>query len=90
MTPYPAVTAVVAQTKTLRGSHQRIVGTRTLSRMSAPPIVGVPLLILCVSGPSMRITWPICLRWSSRMNHGESTNAKSIAVTVEAMVRKGT
>ncbi len=68
MTPYPAVTAVVAHTKTLRGSHHRIVGSSTLRRMSAPPIVGVPLLILCVSGPSERTTWPICFFCSSRMN----------------------
>ena len=58
--------------------------------MSAPPMVGVPLLILWVSGPSLRTTCPICLRCSSRMNQGASMNARSIAVTVAAMVRNGT
>ena len=67
-----------------------MVGTRTLSRMSAPPIVGVPLLIKCDAGPSARTTWPICLRRSSRMNHGDRRKAKSIAVTVAAIVRNGT
>ena len=52
-------------------------------------MVGVPLLILCDSGPSLRTTWPICLRCSSRMNQGASTKASSIAVTVAAMVRNG-
>ncbi len=90
MTPYPAVTAVVAQTKTFRASHQKIVGTRTLSRMSAPPMVGVPCFLKCVAGPSSRTIWPICFFWSSRMNHGASTKLRSIAVIVAAMTRNGT
>ncbi len=57
--------------------------------MSAPPIVGVPALILCVSGPELRTTWPICLRRSSRMNHGARTNVSSMAVMVAMMVRNG-
>ena len=67
-----------------------MVGKSTLRRMRAPPIVGVPLLILCDSGPSERTTWPICFFWSSRMNHGASTNDRSIALTVAAMTLKGT
>ncbi len=57
--------------------------------MSAPPIVGVPALIMCVSGPSSRTTCPICLRRSSRMNHGASTNVSTMAVIVAMIVRNG-
>jgi hypothetical protein len=89
MTPYPAVTAVVARTNGFLRSAQRTVGSRSERRISAPPMVGVPALILCVSGPVARTTCPICFRRSSRMNHGASTNVRSMAVIVAMIVRKG-
>jgi hypothetical protein len=89
MTPEPTVTAVVARTNGLCRSAQRTVGRSRLSRMSAPPIVGVPAFTWCVDGPSERTIWPICLRLSSRMNHGASTNESSMAVMVAMIVRNG-
>jgi len=58
--------------------------------MRAPPIVGVPDLMRWLSGPSVRTTWPICLRCSSRMNHGERKNEMNIAEAAAAMMRNGT
>jgi hypothetical protein len=84
------VTAVVASTKGLRRSAQSTVGTSNESKMSAPPMVGVPAFTRCDSGPSARMTWPICFRFSSRMNHGASTNVSSMAVMVAMMVLNGT
>jgi hypothetical protein len=52
-------------------------------------MVGVPAFARWDAGPSLRTTCPICLRLSSRMNHGASTNDSSMAVMVAMMVRNG-
>ena len=69
-TPYAAVMAVTTQTMALVGSTQSTVESTSVKSMSAPPMVGVPALERCDSGPSLRTTWPICLLLSLSMNHG--------------------
>ena len=66
----------------LRGSAQSTVDPISASKISEPPMVGVPALLKCDSGPSGRTTWPICLDCRARMNQGYKLNVSSIAVIV--------
>ena len=52
-------------------------------------MVGVPSLAWCVSGPSSRMIWPICLPRSLWMNQGATKNESSIAVIVAMIARNG-
>jgi hypothetical protein len=61
----------------------------TVERMiRTPPIVGVPALLRCVSGPSVRTTWPTRSRRSCRMTAGPIRNDSTIAVAVPPAIRK--
>jgi hypothetical protein len=51
MAPKPIVTTMTIQTKRLLQSNQSRVETPMPSRMSTPPIVGVPVLAWCDSTP---------------------------------------
>jgi hypothetical protein len=77
-------------TNTLWMSAHNMVETSTASRMSAPPMVGVPAFLWCVCGPSARMTWPICLLCSRRMNQGARKKQIIMDVSVAMMMRKGT
>ena len=57
------------------------------TRISAPPIVGVPALIKCVCGPSSRTDWPILYSVSLRIIRGPMTNEITSAVIVASTER---
>ena len=59
----------------------------SVNRMRLPPMVGVPPLARCDSGPSLRTTWPSWIFWRVRMNHGYRTSESTRAVSVAAMIR---
>ena len=50
------------------------------TRISAPPIVGVPALVRCVCGPSSRTDWPIFIRDSQPIIRGPTMNEMKSAV----------
>ena len=56
-------------------------------RISAPPIVGVPDLVRCVCGPSVRTAWPILSCASLRISHGPAASPISSAVIVASTAR---
>ena len=60
--------------------------TRSESRISRPPMVGVPALPWW-SGPISRIGWPTRNRPKARMSGGPTMNAMNSAVRVAAPVR---
>jgi hypothetical protein len=47
-----------------------------------PPMVGVPFLERCVSGPSFLMGWPICRDWSFLISQGPMIKQINKAVTV--------
>ena len=57
-------------------------------RMRTPPMVGTPFFEKWLSGPSSRITWPICLRSSQAMKRGPTITRMRKAVTALPMERK--
>jgi hypothetical protein len=57
------------------------------TRISAPPIVGVPALIRCVCGPSSRTAWPIRMRASHAIIRGPTRNEMTSAVIVARTAR---
>ena len=69
-----------------RSAHSSVV-TAIETRISAPPIVGVPALIRCVCGPSSRTDWPICIRVSHAIIRGPMTNEMTSAVIVASTAR---
>ncbi len=56
------------------------------TRISTPPIVGVPALAAW-SGPISRIGWPMRSAPSRRISHGPTRNDIKSAVRVAAAVR---
>src|SRR5665648_343341 len=60
-------------------------GTSTANQMSTPPMVGVPSLVLCPSGPSSRLFWPASLSRSQRMKGGPMTSIRTMATTLAPM-----
>jgi hypothetical protein len=57
------------------------------TRISTPPIVGVPALLLCACGPSSRMYWPIESRRSRSITQGPSTSTRKSAVSAATAVR---
>jgi hypothetical protein len=57
-------------------------------RISAPPMVGVPDLTRCVSGPSWRTAWPIFLAASQRITRGPAMKEMINAVIAASTVRR--
>jgi hypothetical protein len=56
-------------------------------RISTPPMVGVPDLLRCVCGPSLRTAWPIFLAASQRMTRGPAMSDSIKAVSAASTVR---
>ena len=79
--------ASASQTNRLERSIQRSVATMTASRISSPPIVGVPALAWWDWGPSSRMDWPICRRLSSRIIGPPKASEISSAVTAAIAAR---
>jgi hypothetical protein len=57
--PKARVTSSTTHTRRLRRSPQSSVVTTIETRISAPPMVGVPAFVRCERGPSSRTAWPI-------------------------------
>ena len=61
----------------------------TASRMSAPPIEGVPAFFLCASGVSSRtLEAPYCRTRIRSMKNGPSSRPRSSATRPAATMRK--
>jgi hypothetical protein len=71
----------------LSSSDHNRTDTISASRISRPPIVGVPSLSLW-SGPISRIGWPTRSAASRRISQGPIRNVMNRAVNVAAAVRK--
>jgi len=80
MRPKPTVTATSIQTKSLVRFAHSSVETTTAKIIMMPPMVGVPDLDWCVSGPSSRMDCPICSDSSLRMSQGPTTKQMARAV----------
>ena len=87
MAPNPAVTSSTTQTKRFVRLPHRSVVTTIETRISAPPIVGVPALDRCVCGPSSRTDWPIFMCASHAIIRGPTTNEMTSAVIVASTAR---
>ena len=70
----------VSQMKVLFRSAQSSVGTTMQTRISTPPMVGVPCFFRCDSGPSVRITWRACSPSSLRITQGPTMKESTSAV----------
>jgi len=86
--PKPKVTMSTIQMKRLERSAHNRVETPSEIRISAPPMVGVPDLIKCVCGPSLRTDWPIFLAASQRITAGPKTKEMASAVMVASTARR--
>ena len=72
--PKPPITSSTTHTKRLSRSAHSSVVIAIDTRISAPPIVGVPAFARCVCGPSSRTAWPIFMRVSHAIIRGPITN----------------
>ena len=59
-----------------------------VTRIMAPPMVGVPAFSWWLSGPSSRTLWPICKWTSLRIMNGPTASEMASAVNALTMVRK--
>ena len=81
------MTSSTAQTnRFLKSAHSSVV-IAIETKISAPPMVGVPALIRCVGGPSSRTAWPILYKASLRIIPGPTTNEMTSAVIVASTAR---
>ena len=78
--PNQIVTHSTTHTKRLVRSPQSSVVMTTETRISAPPIVGVPAFVRCDCGPSTRTDCPILYAVSLRIMIGPTTNESTRAV----------
>src|SRR5438445_2042427 len=84
--PQPRVTKSTVSAGTLYLETARNAAVAT-TRMSTPPIVGVPCLVRCASGPSSRMCWPNSFRRRNSMNFGPTMIDTTIAITPAARTR---
>ncbi|OIQ94086.1 hypothetical protein GALL_239040 [mine drainage metagenome] len=88
MAPNPSVTMSTSQTKRLdRSIHSRVEAVMAI-RISTPPMVGVPVLIRWVCGPSWRTAWPTFIAVSLRITPGPAIRPMNKAVSVLITARK--
>ena len=88
MAPKPRVTIITTHTKRLDQSNQRNVDRAMDSRISAPPMVGVPRLARCSWMPYSRMGWPILSSVSLRMTMGPRIRPMITAVMAAITARK--
>ena len=84
------VTPSAVQTKPLvRSIHNNVAKTEAI-RISRPPMVGVPCLVIrWLSGPSSRIGWPpFCRAFNSSIKTGPIMKLMTNAVMTAPPVRK--
>ncbi len=85
--PKPSITSSTTHTKRfVRLPHRSVVITMD-TRISAPPIVGVPALARCDCGPSSRTDWPIFMRVSHVIMRGPIMNEMTSDVIVASTAR---
>src|SRR3546814_9071887 len=72
----------------LRRSPHSSTEASTVTRISAPPMVGVPALEKCVFGPSLRIGWPPLYWARRRITAGPHHSDSASAVSALRMPRK--
>ena len=86
--PKATITSSTVHTYLLRRSPHSSTEARMVSRISAPPMVGVPALEKCDCGPSLRIGWPP-LSWPRRrITAGPHHNDRNSEVSAARMPRK--
>ncbi len=85
--PKAIITASTSHTYLLRRSAHSSTEATTVSKISAPPMVGVPALEKCVCGPSCRIGWPPLYWPSLRIIAGPHHNDSANAVSAPRMPR---
>src|SRR5574343_1239164 len=88
MAPKPIVTMITMQTKRLAQSNHSSLDRPIASRISAPPMVGVPRLARWVCIPYSRIGCPTLSSVSLRITKGPNTSPISRAVTAAIVARK--
>ena len=88
MTPKPTRVSSATQTYSFDRSPHSSVVTVTDTRISAPPMVGVPALIRWVCGPSSRTDWPIFSAVSLRITAGPTMKEMVRAVSVASTARR--
>src|SRR3954453_2867423 len=84
--PQPSVTKRTVSAGTLYFDTARNAPVAT-TRISRPPIVGVPCLTRCASGSSSRMCWPNSFFRRNAMNLGPTTIDTTIATTPAARTR---
>ena len=87
MAPKATVVNSTTHTKRLVRSDQSKVETKIATRISAPPMVGVPVLERCVTGPSSRTIWPNLRMPSLRIIHGPTQKLIASAVSTPRIAR---
>src|SRR5882724_7424146 len=87
MSPNAKVTPNTIHTRRLVSSAHRRVLISVVTRISVPPIVGVPAFTRWVCGPSSRTTWPTWWYDRRSISHGPRSNDRPSAETVARMAR---
>jgi len=77
--------AIMTVTDATESRLKMMKGMSTANQMSTPPMVGVPSLVLCPSGPSSRMFWPNSLSRSQRMKGGPMTSIRTMATMLAPM-----
>ena len=81
------MTTSTIQTNRFDRSAHSSVDAPIAIRISAPPMVGVPDLVRCVCGPSVRTAWPIFIAVRRRISAGPNIRPISSAVAVASAAR---
>ena len=76
------------QTKRLDKSNHNKVLMAIDNKINTPPMVGVPLLAMCVSMPYPRIGWPILRAVNLRITAGPAMRPMSNEVKAAITARK--
>ena len=87
MVPKASVTRSTTHTRRFDRSPQNSVVRLIDTRISAPPMVGVPALVRCERGPSSRTAWPILYAVSLRITYGPRISDTASAVRQASTAR---
>ena len=82
------MTSTTTHSRRLERSPQSSVVRHIDTRISAPPMVGVPALVRCERGPSSRTAWLILYAVSLRITSGPASSEIASAVSVASTARK--
>ena len=87
MTPNARVTKSTTHTNRFSRSAQSKVLIAIAVSIRAPPMVGVPALGKCVTGPSSRTGWPTWFMVSRAIMRGPTINESTSAVSAPRIAR---